>query len=133
MNLTAQPEKKMEIKRDTVDSVPLLRLDGRLSFRTASALRDTLRAYVDRGEPVLLVDLRNLELIDTSGVATLLESHREMRDDNGPGIVLIGDTPAVQQALSLAGLEDDLETCQDEQEALAYLQERDSLPEDSPD
>jgi anti-sigma B factor antagonist len=80
-------------------------LAGELDLATAGQLRDRLRALCADGRPVVL-DLRRLEFIDSSGVRELVRAVSAARRD-GWGLSL--DTavgPQVRRVLELLGLRD---------------------------
>lgn len=54
-------------------------LVGRLDVRTASTVRETLRAFVDQGEGDLLVHVGSLEIWDAAGLGVLVGAHRRAR------------------------------------------------------
>jgi anti-sigma B factor antagonist len=54
-------------------------LVGRLDARTASAVREMLRACVDEGEGDLLLHVGSLEIWDSAGLGVLIGAHRRAR------------------------------------------------------
>lgn len=76
---------------------PSLRLNGVLTIYTAAQARTELPArMIEHGATVL--DLSGIEELDTAGVQLLLWLKRDLAS-RGAGLVLIGHSPAVVEAL----------------------------------
>ena len=79
-----------------------LRPQGVVDCQTSPLLRKVLRRWVRKRVPGVVVSLKEVEHLDTSGVATLIESHEEMQGYGGR--LLLADVgPQARQMLSLAG------------------------------
>jgi anti-sigma B factor antagonist len=72
---------------------------GELDVASAPALRDTLLALLDRGDGAsLVVDLRGVTFIDSTGIGSLLRIHH--RQSLLGGVVhFVADQPAVLRVL----------------------------------
>jgi anti-sigma B factor antagonist len=93
-------------------------LRGPLDLARAYDFDDAMRR-IERDAPGrLLLDLRGVEFLDTTGLARLLAVRRRCRR-NGRRLVLIRGPRAVQQIFSLAALDDQFETVGDPAEELA--------------
>jgi len=76
---------------------------GELDVASSPALRDRLLALVNRGAPSLVVDLRGVTFIDSTGVGSLLRIHH--RQGLVGGLVhFVADQPAVLRVLDLMQL-----------------------------
>jgi anti-anti-sigma factor len=77
---------------------------GELDVASAPALRDTLLALLNRGDGAsLVVDLRGVTFIDSTGVGSLLRIHH--RQSLLGGVVhFVADQPAVLRVLDLMQL-----------------------------
>jgi anti-sigma B factor antagonist len=75
---------------------------GELDIATVGQVR---AALADRapGEGVVL-DLRSLDFLDTSGLQLIVEMHREAREQDYPLTILRG-SPGVQRVFEIAGLD----------------------------
>src|SRR5947209_2094872 len=84
------------------DSVHV-RISGDLTLQTISthaALRDPLAGIADDAPERVVLDLRGLTMIDSSGLATLLRSNaRALR--TGRRLVVVRPPPAIQRMLEL--------------------------------
>ncbi len=86
----------------TRDGRPRVRLQGDVDFRNAQTVREAVRsAALEAGDPIVL-DLRCLTFIDSSGISALVRAARQARD-RGRGLRLEGARPHVLYLLSAAG------------------------------
>lgn len=60
-----------------------LRLEGRLDLVHAAAFREAVRAAVAEGRALLVVDLSDVPLVDSSGIGALIGGLRETRQAGG--------------------------------------------------
>ena len=118
-------EAELDIESDTLAGRPLLRLRGLVDFRTSPRLREPLRRWVEEGVQAAVLNLKKLEKIDTTGVATIAETASDLRDRGGQ-LVLVNDSAAVRRALELSDMEDCCPRCNTEEEAARLLAERSS-------
>jgi len=83
-------------ERDHVRVAP----SGELDIATAPELERTLRALVASGPGLLVLDLRNLSFMDSTGLRLLLERDAAAREDSHR-FALIEGPPEVQRLFSL--------------------------------
>ena len=89
-------------------------LAGELDIATAAKLEDALRP-VEAARPALLVlDLRPLDFMDSSGLRALVAADARARDD-GRRLVLIRGNERVQRVLRITRLDERLEIVDDAQ------------------
>jgi anti-sigma B factor antagonist len=89
---------------------------GDIDMSTSPALRKTLLDSL-KSAPRLVVNLREVRYVDSSGIASLVEVLKEARN-TGKRLVLFGLNTAVQQVLQLTRLTKVFEIRETEQEAL---------------
>lgn len=89
------------------DGVVVLRLRGELDLATASELSEQL-GRAEHDASVVVVDLRGLEFMDSTGVAVLANADRRARERGGRLVVVRGGQQ-VQRLLELTGLDQCLE------------------------
>ena len=81
-------------------------LDGELDFATAFDVELRLEEAIRQADRVV-VDLSNLDFIDSTGLRTLLESQAAARRE-GVQFELVPGPEAVQRVFEVAGLLDEL-------------------------
>jgi stage II sporulation protein AA (anti-sigma F factor antagonist) len=93
---------RLEILRVPRGDGSELRLAGDLTLATATALVEELRV-LERSSPELLVlDLRQVRFVDSTGLAELIAAQKRRRD--GRRLVLVIDPGPVERLLALSGL-----------------------------
>ncbi len=85
------------------DGTLLVRLHGDIDLEHADGVRDRLLDCVARGKD-LRVDLSQVDYIDSSGIATLVEA-LQLAKDNGTALVLAAVSTQAQRVLKLARLD----------------------------
>lgn len=81
----------------------LLEVSGVVNFRTSPVLRKVLRRWGRRRVPGVMVSLKDVEFMDSSGVATLIESLEQMKSYGGR-LLLTDVGPQVRKILAISGL-----------------------------
>ncbi|MHC8510405.1 MAG: STAS domain-containing protein [Rhodospirillales bacterium] len=86
-------------------------LKGDIDLQTSPAAREALLAAVG-GERPVLVDLSGVEYVDSSGVASLVESYQNARKA-GRGFALVAVSEGAMRIFKLARLDDVFTICAD--------------------
>lgn len=86
-------------ERDTVRVAPV----GELDLATASLLEEQLHELRSAGFEHVVLDLRELTFIDSSGIRVIVAEHR-FAEDTEHEFSLLSGPPAVQRALEVCGL-----------------------------
>jgi len=76
---------------------------GEIDVATAPAVRDSLLGLLNRGIDSLVVDLRGVTFVDSTGVGSLLRIHHR-QGLLGGSIHFVADQPAVLRVLDLMQL-----------------------------
>ena len=118
---------ELHIETATITGYPLLRLGGVVDFNTAHEFREVLRDWVKQKKEAAVIDLREVDKIDTAGIATIIESVEDMRGYGGR-VVLVHDNEHIERAFKVAGREGCCEDCATEQEAVALLTREQAEP-----
>ena len=87
-----------------------VRLAGELDVATAPILRETLQASLPpaSGPRLVVLDMRGLEFLDSSGVHAITEAELRAREAGGR-LVLVRGPPAVDRVFTLSGRREQLE------------------------
>lgn len=109
----------MKIREEHVGDVRILRIEeARVDSSLASELKTELLRLVENEAVVnILVDLKNVEYVDSSGLGALLFGHRHVKTNSGE-LKLLHPNQKVQTLIRIANLEELLEGYDDEQKAL---------------
>ncbi len=100
-------------KRDMPDGVCIVDLKGKLTILDGAApLRDYVQTQVDQGCRKLLLNLRELSHIDSSGIGSIVASYTLLSRSKGD-LKLLGGDQKIRMLLSA------LESFDNEREALA--------------
>jgi len=102
----------------TVNGATVVALTGRLDIDTSPGLREVLLRHVKAGSPGLLVDMTEVEFIDSSGVATFIDAQLSLRG-RGAGLVLFGLSPQTRDASAMAKVADVFTLADDQRAARA--------------
>ena len=88
----------------TVGAHHVVKLSGDVDIACAAELRDNLLGLVNRGVPSLVVDLRAVSFIDSTGIGSLLRVfHRQTL--LGGAIHFVADQPSVLRVFELMQLD----------------------------
>ncbi|HEX8101075.1 MAG TPA: STAS domain-containing protein [Solirubrobacteraceae bacterium] len=101
----ARPTLEVTVRR-TGDTT-VITAAGEADMAGTPILRDALAAAVDEGAGSVALDLARVEIIDSSGLATLLNAARRLRR-LGSSLSVVAAGPQVLRVIRLAHLEGDL-------------------------
>ena len=110
----------MKIQQKEKDGVTIFELSGELDFHSSPQFRDKLQETTDKQAPKLLVNLKKVSYIDSSGLATFVEGLQKIKRYNGK-LVLSELTPAVRGVFEIAKLDSIFTLANTEQEAVSFL------------
>lgn len=94
---------EMEVDRRG-DEVVVIRLTGELCLASAAQLEQRLKEILQTGAEELIVDLRELSFIDSTGIRLLIELD-ERADIEGWSFAIVPGEGAPHRTLELAGLQ----------------------------
>lgn len=96
-----------EIDVVSMNGVCRVALRGEIDISTAPALQRSMAELLGSSRD-LVVDLRELGFIDSTGVRTILRADAQMRSAGG-SLRLVPGPPGIQRVLSILGVLDHLE------------------------
>jgi anti-sigma B factor antagonist len=85
---------------DTDTGLATIAVAGELDTSSAGSFVDAVQAVLAQGHRDLLVDLRKLEFIDSSGLRSLLLARRAVEEVAG-GLTFTRSTPAVERLFAV--------------------------------
>jgi anti-anti-sigma factor len=105
-----EPDFGIEVERQNGDVRIALR--GELDCDTSTALREELETLEAEHPPLLLIDLRGLSFMDSSGLRELATAVRRGRQE-GRRVVLVKGSAPIDSVLAITRAEDAMETVED--------------------
>ena len=110
---------KIQIKKGDA-GVDLVELDGELDFHSSPEVRAELAKLVERQAPKVMVELKNVNYIDSSGLATFVELFQKMKRYGGT-LVLFNLTLGVRSVFEIAKLDTIFKLAATQKDALALI------------
>ncbi len=95
---------ELSIDLKTEDSGTLIfKLRGSLDLATAPTVRAALTEATEKGNHDLIVDLTQLEFLDSTGLGVLIGAHRRAAERGGSFRLIVADGP-ISRLLNITGL-----------------------------
>lgn len=95
MDLTAQVKE--------VSGVPIIGLSGEMDVHTSAQLRDAVLALLDKGAQKIVVNLDNVEYVDSTGLGTMVGVLKRMTEQNSK-LCLVSSNPLINKVFDITGL-----------------------------
>ncbi len=89
------------------DATAVISVSGELDLASSPALEEELERVAQSDAQVVIVDLRNLEFMDSTGLSVLVRAHQRAEED-GRRLGLVNGSQQVQRLLTLTGVADRL-------------------------
>jgi anti-sigma B factor antagonist len=105
---------RVEVRRH--GSASVVSVSGELDLSTSAALEEELTLAADSDAEMLVVDLHQLEFMDSTGLSTLVKAQQAVQGE-GKRFVLVRGPQQVQRLLTLTGVAERIEVA-DSLEAL---------------
>jgi anti-sigma B factor antagonist len=90
----------MEIQIREDGKVQILACQGRMDAQVSGLLKESILELLDKGATELVVDLENLEFLDSSGLGALVSCLRRIKEKKGE-IKLAGLRPEVRSIFDI--------------------------------
>jgi anti-sigma B factor antagonist len=110
----------MVLAHRTVEGIDIVALSGRLVMADVPEVRQRLLQIVEQGNGKLILDLAEVNFMDSSGLSVLVSAFKAARLKDGE-VVLLRLTPTVRSLIELTRLQQIFEIFDDEATALARL------------
>jgi len=118
----------VKISTRKVDGVMVVDISGRIVLGEGGSLRETINAVLFSGEKKLLLNLAEVNYIDSTGLGELISAHTSVQKDGGQ-IQFLKLTNKVRDLLQITKLYTVLNIKDDEAEAIASLNMAAETPE----
>jgi len=99
----AHDELSIDVKAEDRESTTSFKLRGSLDLATAPTVRAALTEASEKGGHHLIVDLTQLEFLDSTGLGVLIGAHRRAVEHGGSFRLVITDGP-ITRLLNITGL-----------------------------
>jgi anti-sigma B factor antagonist len=109
---------QLRLRTRTVDGCLVVEVGGEVDMTSAPTLRDHLLDHIGLGEPCVVVDLSEVEFMDSTGLSALVMAYRQA-GEIGSSVVVAGAQPAVRRVLEITQLDVLLEHQDDVADAVA--------------
>lgn len=96
-----QDDLKIEIERR--GGTEIFRLVGSLDVATSPSLKEALTKASSQGQGDIVVDLTQLEFLDSTGLGALMGAHRRAMESSGRLGLIVHDGP-ISRLLNITGL-----------------------------
>lgn len=93
----------VDIKSEHNGAAIIYRLHGSLDLATAPSLRAALIEAANEGKHEIIVDLTELEFLDSTGLGALIGAHRRALENAGRVRLIVHDGP-ISRLLNITGL-----------------------------
>ena len=100
--------KPLELKLEEDSGVARVTASGELDLATAEQLEEALKRQERDGPPVIVLDLRALAFMDSTGLRTVLAADARARERGGR-LVIVRGPEEVQRVFRLTRMDDHLE------------------------
>lgn len=112
------------VTRRAQDSL-IVRLSGELDLQLSEAFKSEVSQQLAQSGQLkhLVLDLRGVTFIDSSGVGAIIGRYKEIRNDRNGKVVAFGPRPQVRRVLEFSGLLRLLPVADNQQQALAVVRE----------
>lgn len=111
----------MHLQMETKDRCLFVRLTGEIDLAVADSLRESLENELDQNPGIknLVVNLKQVAYIDSSGLGVLLGRYKRVNREGGK-MFIVGASPQVRKIVDMSGLFNIMQECTSETEALNH-------------
>ena len=110
----------MDLQLQSIDKITVIKISGRVDTYTVPALREQLNNANSNKPTFLLIDLTDVNFVDSSGLATFVQGMRFCRE-NGGDLCLCSPQQSVRMIFELTRLDKAIDIYSNEAEAIAAL------------
>jgi len=96
-------ELSIDLRTEDGGGTLVFRLRGSLDLATAPTVRAALTDATDKGSQHIVVDLTQLEFLDSTGLGVLIGAHRRAAERGGSLRLIVHDGP-ISRLLNITGL-----------------------------
>lgn len=112
----------MKVNQKAKEGIVVLEIQGEIDLYASPQLREQFNELAGEKKNAIVVNLKNVTYIDSSGLATFIEAYQKLTASNGR-LILCHLTETVKGVFEIARLEDVLTIVKTEEEALKAAKE----------
>ncbi len=94
----------MKVNSSIQNNVQVVEIEGDLDFHSSPNLRQTLNQLADKKTPKIVINLKKVGYMDSSGIATFVEALQKTKKYQGK-LILAEMAPAVRSVFEIAKLD----------------------------
>ena len=113
-------ENKFGVTTDQTLSIPVITANGDIDSYSVARFKTVLNEMLDAGTNKLIIDMKGVDYVDSSGFGALLGATKRVRP-NGGKIILTGCSESVLRIMKITQLDTIFEIYKDYQQALDSL------------
>ena len=91
------------IEIDKKNSLPIIRVKGEIDVYTCTQLNTGFQSVIQDGESTIVLNLENIQYIDSTGLGTIAHAAREVHLAGGQ-ILVVCPKPQVRKIFEISGL-----------------------------
>jgi anti-sigma B factor antagonist len=110
----------LQVERRTVGDALVVSVSGEVDLATAETLREELMVAESQPASGLVLDLRQVGFLDSTGIGELVGVHRRLRKSDRPLALVVPEGP-IRKILAITGMDGVLDLHDDESSAIAAL------------
>lgn len=95
---------KLEIQERKEGAVTILNLVGSLDGHTFIQMESAMKALVDEGNKIFVIELPDLSYIASAGIGVFINVQQTVAGDGG-GLILVNPSPTVREVFDILGLQ----------------------------
>ena len=103
----------------------VINVSGEIHVQTAPRFAERLSAAIDKGSRAIVLDLRAVEFVDSTGLSVLLNGLRQVIAAQG-AMALVCANPTVLRLFEITSLDETFDIFPERPAAFAHVQERGS-------
>jgi anti-anti-sigma factor len=109
----------MTLSVKMIKEVQLIKLDENITFSNARLFRDSIEKLIEKEPAGIVVDLKHVNFINSTGIGILAAAHGKLRSLN-KHFVLLNVRQEVIRVLKIIGFDTLIFMTDDEDEAISY-------------
>jgi stage II sporulation protein AA (anti-sigma F factor antagonist) len=88
-----------------INDVSVIELEGRIDIHVADNIGGTISDLIDEGAKKIIVDLKHLKLLDSSGLRVFVGAKR-MLDANNGDVKIVNMNKSIKKVFNVTGMDD---------------------------